>query len=47
MSQKAIDSMLSQRRLLCAAAACSGLGWPRVEAEVIGAAEAVKAMEIA
>ena len=47
MSQKAIDSMLSQRRSLCAAAACSGLGWPRVEAEDIGGAEAVKAMEIA
>ena len=39
--------MLSQRRSLCAAAACSGLGWPRVEAEDIGGAEAVKAMEIA
>jgi hypothetical protein len=42
MSQKAIDSMLLQGHSLCAAAACS-----EFEAEVIGAAAAVKAMEIA
>ena len=45
MPQKVLVSMLSQRRSLRAAAACWGLGWPRVEAEDIGAAEAV-AMEI-
>jgi hypothetical protein len=45
MSQEAINSMLS-RRSLCAAAVL-GIGMDQVAAENIGAAEAVKAMEIA